>query len=118
MSHLAHIDIEGGSASKAMAFFAKSLNRYFPFTLDTDIAEGHKNSEGTFRSYVSYLPDGRELRINFLLADPHRIYSVDLCEEDSTIPEKSIVFDEDADLSQICEIVADLLTGNLKDADS
>lgn len=107
-----------GSVSRTMASLAKSLNRRFPFGLDTDIAEGHKNSEGTFRSYTGYLPDGRELRINFLLVDPDRIHSVDLFEEDATAPQKSLVFEEDAELSQISEIVIDLVTSNLKDPDS
>ncbi len=114
----AHVESRIESASDVMTSFAKSLNARFPFGLDVSMPDGHKNSSGTFRSYIGYLPDGRELRINFLLADPDRIHSVDLFEEDSAVPEETIGFAEDADLSQICEIVADLVTGNLRDADS
>ena len=106
-----------GSAEKVMKLLAKVLSKKVSkFDLDLDIADGYKNSLGSFRGYTAYLGGDKGVRINFLLSSSDYIYSVDYFKDTlDDAPDKTIVFETNSNVMAIYTIILDLITGKLKE---
>ena len=104
-----------GSSYKVMTLLAKYLEKKTKVEFDLDIPWGYKNNLGTFRSYIGFFPDGRRIRMNFLLSNSDKIYSAEILGMNKRFPLKTYIFEETANIIEISRTLVDLIEGNIQE---